>query len=152
MSTRKTRQEKKGPEGKVEFLQYHQPYMESGEYRLKVEQTIEASGSNTVNITFCREITFVVSGERFGPLSPTDIHAVFPPANTIGDHSNVLPHISLKRSTLPWERFPDSGKVDNNLTWLVLLLFRESDFTDKLDKPQLQSLSLSELLKTSTAK
>jgi len=151
MRTRNIRQGKNVPEGKVEFLQYHQPYMESGEYRLKVEQTIEASGKINSQ-TFSREITFVVSGERFGPLSPTDIHAVFPPANTIGDHSNVLPHISLKRSTLPWERFPDSGTVDNNLTWLVLLLFRESDFTDESDKPQLQSLSLRELRATSTAK
>lgn len=151
MPTRNIRQGKNVPEGKVEFIQYHQPYMESGEYRLKVEQTIEASGKVNSQ-TFSREITFVVSGERFGPLSPTDIHAVFPPANTIGDHSNVLPHISLKRSTLPWERFPDSGKVDNNLTWLVLLLFRESDFAKESDKPQLQSLSVRELRATSTAK
>jgi len=149
MRKKSTRQGKNVPEGKVEFLQYHQPYMESGEYRLKVEQTIQASGKVNSQ-TFSREITFVVSGERFGPLSPTDIHAVFPPANTIGDHSNVLPHISLKRSTLPWERFPDSGKVDNNLTWLVLLLFRESDFTDELDKPQLKSITLKELLATSS--
>ena len=151
MRTKNIRQGKNVPEGKVEFLQYHQPYMESGEYRLKVEQTIEASGKINSQ-TFSRQITFVVSGERFDPLAPTDIHAVFPPANTIGDHSNVLPHISLKRSTLPWERFLDSAKVDNNLTWLVLLLFRESDFTNESDKPQLQSLSLRELRVTSTAK
>jgi hypothetical protein len=151
MRTRSTRQGKNVPEGKVEFLQYHQPYMESGEYRLKVEQTIQAD-QKIESKKFSREITFVVSGERFGPLSPTDIHAVFPPANTIGDHSNVLPHISLKRSTLPWERFLDSGKVDNNVTWLVLLLFRESDFAKESDKPQLQSLSVRELRATSTAK
>ena len=150
MPTRNIRQGKNLPEGKVEFLQYHQPYMESGEYRLNVQQTIQADDNKIDSKTFSREITFVVSGERFGPLSPTDIHAVFPPADTIGDHSNVLPHISLKRSTLPWERFPDSGKVDNNLTWLVLLLFRESDFAKESDKPQLQSLTLKQLGETST--
>ncbi|MDF5728929.1 MAG: hypothetical protein PUP92_13120 [Rhizonema sp. PD38] len=151
MRTRNARQGKNVPEGKVEFIQYHQPFMESGEYRLNVEQTIAASDKVDSKI-FSREITFIVSGERFGPLAPTDIHAVFPPADTIGDHSNVLPHISLKRSTLPWERFLDSGGVDNNLTWLVLLLFRESDFANESEKPKLQSLSLSELLATSTAK
>ncbi|MEG4292390.1 hypothetical protein Q5692_26505 [Microcoleus sp. C2C3] len=151
MRTRNIRQGKNLPEGKVEFLQYHQPYMESGEYRLNVQQTIQAEGKIDSK-TFSRQITFVVSGERFGPLSPTDIHAVFPPANTIGDHSNVLPHISLKRSTLPWERFPDSGDVDYNLTWLVLLLFRESDFAKESDQPKLQSLSVRELRATSTAK
>ena len=150
MPTRNIRQGKNLPEGKVEFLQYHQPYMESGEYSLNVQQTIQADDNKIDSKTFSREITFVVSGERFGPLSPTDIHAVFPPADTIGNHSNVLPHISLKRSTLPWERFPDSGKVDNNLTWLVLLLFRESDFAEVSDKPQLQSLTLKQLGETST--
>lgn len=151
MRARNARQGKNAPEGKVEFIQYHQPYMESGEYRLKTEQTI-AADRKIDRKTFSREITFVVCGERFSPLAPADITAVFPPANTIGDHSNVLPHITLKRSTLPWERFPDSGKVDKNLTWLVLLLFRESDFAKESDKPQLQSITLNELLATATAK
>ncbi|AFZ26124.1 hypothetical protein Cylst_4014 [Cylindrospermum stagnale PCC 7417] len=148
---------KNAPTGKVEFIQYHQPVMESGEYILTVEQAIALRAApeaiavpDKINETFSREITFVVAGERFGPLAPADIHAVFPPANTIGDHSNVLPHITLKRSTLPWERFPDSGVVDKNLTWLVLLLFRESDFTDESEKPKLQSVTLKELLATPT--
>ncbi len=64
MPTRNIRQVKNVPEGKVEFLQYHQPYMESGEYRLKVEQTIEAYGKINSKM-FSRQITFVVSGERF---------------------------------------------------------------------------------------
>ncbi|MFN6501335.1 MAG: hypothetical protein RMX65_030680 [Nostoc sp. DedQUE01] len=140
---------KNAPTGKVEFIQYHQPVMESGEYILTVEQAI-AVPDKIDSKTFSREITFVVSGERFGPLAPADIHAVFPPANTIGDHSNVLSHITLKRSTLPWERFPDSGEVDKNLTWLVLLLFRESDFTDESEKPKLQSITLKELETTHT--
>lgn len=140
---------KNAPTGKVEFIQYHQPVMESGEYHLTVAQTI-AVPDKIDSKTFSREITFVVSGERFGPLAPADIHAVFPPANTIGDHSNVLSHLTLKRSTLPWERFPDSGVVDKNLTWLVLLLFRESDFTDESEKPKLQSITLKELLATPT--
>jgi hypothetical protein len=28
----------------------------------------------------------------------------FPPDGSLGEHSNVLPHIILNRSTLPWER------------------------------------------------
>ncbi|HLO87056.1 MAG TPA: hypothetical protein VK203_18915 [Nostocaceae cyanobacterium] len=149
MVTSSRRQGRNAPQGKVEFIQYHQPFIESGEYHLKVEQTI-AAGEKIPEQTFSREITFVISGERFGPLAPTDIHAVFPPADTIGEHSNVLPHITLECSTLPWERFP--GTVDENLTWLILLLFRESDFVDESEQPQLQSITLQELLATSSAK
>ncbi|MCF2149768.1 hypothetical protein IQ276_025735 [Desmonostoc muscorum LEGE 12446] len=149
MVTSSRRLGRNAPQGKVEFIEYHQPFMESGEYHLKVEQTIEADEKITKQ-TFSREITFVISGERFGPLSPTDIHAVFPPADTIGEHSNVLPHITFESSTLPWQRFP--GTIDENLTWLILLLFRESDFADESEQPQLQSITLEELLKTSTAK
>lgn len=53
--------------------------------------------------------TFSVAGERFD-LKPKDIHAVFPPAGSLGEHSNVLPHIILNRSTLPWERLPLADK------------------------------------------
>uniref|UniRef100_UPI0030D7D237 hypothetical protein n=1 Tax=Cyanothece sp. BG0011 TaxID=2082950 RepID=UPI0030D7D237 len=135
--------------GKVQFIQFHQPALESGTYHLKVEQNIKA-GSQIVNEygkTYSRELTFVVQGERFGPISPNDIYAVFPPLDSLGEHSNVLPHITFKRSTLPWERFP--GKVDENLPWLVLLLFRESDFEDnKEDKPKLKNITLQDLLET----
>ncbi len=58
-------------------------------------------------------------------LKPTDIHAVFPPDGSLGEHSNVLPHIILNRSTLPWER--QSVSNNNDTAWLALLLFEETE-------------------------
>ena len=134
--------------GKVQFIQFHQHALESGTYDLKVEQTIKAGDkidNNSNGKTYSRELTFVVQGERFGPLSPNDIYAVFPPPESLGEHSNVLPHITFKRSTLPWERYP--GKTDENLPWLILLLFRESDFDgNEEDKPKPKNVTLSELI------
>jgi hypothetical protein len=52
---------------------------------------------------FTTRQTFTVTGERFA-LKPADVIGVFPPANSNGDHANVLPHVVLNRSTLPWER------------------------------------------------
>ncbi len=134
--------------GKVQFIQFHQPALESGTYDLKVEQTIKAGDkidNNGNGKTYSRELTFVVQGERFGPLSPNDIYAVFPPPESLGEHSNVLPHITFKRSTLPWERYP--GQTDDNLPWLILLLFRESDFDgNEEDKPKPKNVTLSELI------
>ena len=129
---------------KVQFIQFHQPALESGDYHLKLEQTIDDTGDKITAKTYSRELTFTVQGERFGPLSPQEIYAVFPPPESLGDHSNVLPHITVKRSTLPWERYP--GTTDENLPWLILLLFRDSDFEDEADKPKPQNITLGELI------
>jgi len=117
---------------KIEFIQYHQPALKDGDYEITVTQTIE-SGAKIPRTTFTTDITtnqktkpirFTVSGERF-ELKPTDIHAVFPPDGSLGEHSNVLPHIILNRSTLPWER--QSVSNNNDTAWLALLLFEETE-------------------------
>ncbi|MEL4894631.1 hypothetical protein [Crocosphaera sp. Alani8] len=136
--------------GQVQFIQFHQPALESGTYHLKVEQTIKDTQNRiegSEGKTYSRELTFAVQGERFGPLPPNDIYAVFPPLESLGEHSNVLPHITFKRSTLPWERYP--GTTEKSLPWLILLLFRESDFDDNEDDtPKTKNITLSELIAT----
>lgn len=136
--------------GQVQFIQFHQPALESGTYHLKVEQTIKDTQNRIEGSdgkTYSRELTFAVQGERFGPIPPTDVYAVFPPLESLGEHSNVLPHVTFKRSTLPWERYP--GTEDDNLPWLILLLFRESDFDDnEEDTPKPKNITLSELIAT----
>lgn len=130
----------------VEFIQYHQPKLKSGKYHIKVEQTISGTGpkgSIPDETSFSRDLTFAVTGERFSPLTPQDIYAVFPPAGSLGDHFNVLPHITLNRSTLPWERSPEVDNPESTLPWLALLLFRESQ------QPQIQTMTLQELENTS---
>ena len=134
-------------QGSVKFIQYHQPTLESGEYHLTIEQTIESSGKISQQ-TYDREITFAVRGERFSPLSPEDIYAVFPPKDSLGLHYNVLPHITVKRSTLPWERYP--GTTDENLPWLILVLFRDQDFANQSDKPKPQNITLQDLQQTTS--
>jgi len=128
--------------GTVKFTQFHQPVLESGEYRIKIEQTIESN--KTGRRIFSHKRKFAVIGERFGPLPPDEIYAVFPPSESLGQHANVLPHITVKRSTLPWERYP--GTRDENRSWLALLLFRDSDFDDEADKPKPKSITVQHLL------
>ncbi|WP_424094385.1 hypothetical protein [Moorena producens] len=97
---------------KIEFIQYHQPALTDGDYTITVTQ--EVTGKKiTSNNSFTVTRTFAVAGERFD-LKPKDIHAVFPPAGSLGEHSNVLPHIILNRSTLPWERLPLESQDDAN--------------------------------------
>lgn len=132
-------------DAKIEFLEFHQPALESGEYKVELEQRLDSG--KTGKCTFTKDLTFAVTGERFGPLAPKDIAAVFPPADGVVNQSHLLPHIAFRRSTLPWERFP--GEKDENLSWLALLLFRESDFLEeenRADKPKVTILKLRDLL------
>lgn len=92
----------KPPPTKIEFVARHEPALPSGDYTVTVTQTIEAPGIPLEAHVTTRN--FSVLGDRF-VLQPADVHAVFPPPGSLGEFSNVLPHIALNRSTLPWERY-----------------------------------------------
>jgi hypothetical protein len=127
---------------KVQFIEYRQPPLDSGTYTVEVEQKVKTKQSDKIpEQTFSKELTFYVDGHRFAPLTPDVIYAVFPPAGNLGEYSNALPHIILKRGTLPWERTIKSTNSD--LPWLALLLFQESE------KPEPQTIKLKELKATS---
>jgi hypothetical protein len=108
---------------KIEFIQYHRPALKDGDYQITLTQQITGE-KIPANTSFQITRKFSVGAERFD-LKPTDIHAVFPPDGSLGEHSNVLPHIILNRSTLPWERQAISN--NNNISWLALLLFEETE-------------------------
>jgi hypothetical protein len=111
---------------KIEFIQYHQPPLKDGEYQIDVSQSIAAGDKIPVDAAegFYSAKSFYVAGHRFH-LNPQDIFAVFPPAHNLGNHSNVLPHILLNRSTLPWERMAIPGNEET--PWLALLLIHEDE-------------------------
>lgn len=114
-------------QGQIQFIENHQTALDAGEYKIDIEQTISINNSQTD--TFTSNLTFVVQGSRF-ELNPQDIHSVFPPNASSGDHSHVLPHIVLKRSTLPWEREAELGNQD--VPWLALLVIYEEENTNLL--------------------
>jgi hypothetical protein len=128
--------------GKVEFIQFHQPILPLGEYQITVTQEIQTTGDQKIQAHSYPAPTrsFLVMGERF-EVKPEDIFAVFPPGGSLGDHSNVLPHVALNRSTLPWERTPWGAGVSGSgpAPWLVLLLF------DQDEEPQTQVTTLGQI-------
>ena len=118
----------------VKFLQFHQPTLAAGDYEITVAQSVKIETREVG--AFSKTRNFTVAGERF-ELKPTDVLGVFPPDGNLGDHSNVLPHIILSRSTLPWERtaeVPDGSGAKPSIStpWLALLLFDE----DQKPKPK----------------
>jgi hypothetical protein len=120
----------------VKFENFHQPTLADGDYTIEVTQVVEID--NAAVGTFNASRLFSVAGERF-ELKPTDVEAVFPPDGNLGDHSNVLPHIVLNRSTLPWERTVNGGG-STGIPWLALLVFDEDE------KPEPQKLTAKDLI------
>ena len=142
-------------QGKIEFIQCHKPDVAAGDYRISVSQQVEASGIGEHN-TFGDHRSFTIAAPRFA-LTPQDVHSVFPPPASDGEHSNVLPHMVLNRSTLAWERDIRHGKapagtrngagdaVESNAGWLALLVFHQDEFeSGRVSLPKL--LTVGELL------
>jgi hypothetical protein len=125
-------------------VQYHSPGIATGEYVITLTQQVTIRGTAPQAAPFSTQRRFAIYGQRF-TFKPADIVALFPPDGNLGEHSNVLPHIILDRSTLPWERQADASRTD--VPWLALLLF------DASEAPMPQVVKLSELITpTSSAK
>jgi hypothetical protein len=111
----------------LSFTDWHKPGLEAGDYCITVKQSIKADPKIPPESFPPVTRQFSVLGPRFA-LEPQDVQDMFPPPGSLGEHSNVLPHIILKRSTLPWERQADPGvKRDKDTPWLALLLFEEQE-------------------------
>ncbi|GJM33966.1 MAG: hypothetical protein DHS20C18_29670 [Saprospiraceae bacterium] len=104
---------------KIQFIAYHRPALSDGLYYLEVKPSLSTKGTQRITGGTQRKY-FQISGTRF-QLKPQEVHSVFPPNGSLGDHENVLPHIILNRSTLPWERYADGSS--DNMPWLALLVF-----------------------------
>ncbi|MFF7725696.1 hypothetical protein [Streptomyces sp. NPDC008001] len=71
--------------------------------------------------------TFEIRAPQF-TLDGTFVHAVHPAPAASGAFEYVLPHITLNRLILPWERALDAAVPE--LPWLALLLFAEGELPD----------------------
>lgn len=103
----------------IRFSQMTSPALEVGDYEIKVEQVTNLKVSlatEKVNIT--------VATERFN-ISNGQIYSVYPPENAVGDYSECLPNIVLKRRTLPWEMKLNNEKAE--MPWMMLLVLDETD-------------------------
>ncbi len=138
------------------FIQHHLPGLDTGEYAVEVKHKFESDNTDndpnqTPQIPGGSEATapllykFAVQGPRFR-MDPGIVHSLFPPDGSLGEFSNVLPHVVLTNETLPWSLKPvtPDGKTDVDLgdftavgtekydldvpTWLAVLILTETDF------------------------
>lgn len=121
-------------ESTTSFLAYHYPALQAGPFVIEQEMLLPSGlPGNKVEIPAVRQY-FVVSGERFY-ISPDQVFAVFPPKDSQGAYTGCMPHLELKRSTLPWERNGTKEQSHDpaatRMPWLALLLVSESDIAKK---------------------
>jgi hypothetical protein len=129
--------------GSMRLYSSIRPGLQAGSYQVEMDQEFAnphlAAGVGHPGDMAVGQVVknFDVTGPRF-TLSPTEIHSAFPPHNSVGPFHNQLPHIALKRRTLPWERPGDETNTD--LPWLALVIltdgeanfFRNADLEDAL--------------------
>jgi hypothetical protein len=108
------------------------PALQAGLYRLQTSlEIVDASRSSTLPPPPAEQTHLLVTGTRF-TLGPDEISECHPPQNAVGGFGERLPHISLKRRSLPWERRLSGGEP-----WLAVLVAR-ADEADLLDPKPLK--------------
>lgn len=111
----------------IDFVSCHRPALQTGKYKVEVQHEINHQKINQQKLTFAK--TFYIAGERFN-LNPNSIGSVFPPNYSLGEHHNLLPHVVLNRSTLPWERSCN----DKDDQWLLILLLTDKEMQESEGK------------------
>ncbi|MCH8961730.1 MAG: hypothetical protein IH820_10530, partial [Bacteroidetes bacterium] len=106
------------PVGDIRFFDNFIPALHDDEYMITVSQVL--SGVPDAPSSFDATQNFLVQGPRF-KLDPSEVHAMFPPANHSGMFEEQLPHIVLTKRALPWERYLDEDA--KNTPWMALVLF-----------------------------
>ena len=120
----------------LKFLDYRKPKLEAGKYTFEVTQTYGDPNGATITLP-AQTINIKVQGDRIR-INPDQVFAKYPPSGEKGNFNDTIPHISLKKPTLPWERsaynFDDDdlyNKGENNAEihepWLYLMLINEED-------------------------
>ncbi|MCA6091384.1 hypothetical protein LE181_04255 [Streptomyces sp. SCA3-4] len=118
----------------VQFFDALVPRLTAGRHTLTAHQTLTRNGSPVDEGYLPTAATPVkqlveVRAPRFA-VEPDWVHGAYPPAGATGRYSDVLPHMTLSRPTLPWERRidrTDGGGEATPLPWLAVLVFGEGE-------------------------
>ena len=139
--------------GEIRFVHHAYPALDAGTYRVHVSQQVAATQATPTTSgvgaggPFTTSRTMHVRGPRFG-LQATDLHAVYPPPTSSGDYLDVIPHVVLRRRTLPWEVRLDltprarSQPPETRPPWMALLVLHPDE------APPVSTGSRSEVLDT----
>ena len=119
----------------LKFLDYRKPKLEAGDYTFEVTQTYGDPDGDTITLPK-QTVNIKVQVDRIR-INPDQVFAKYPPAGEKGNFNDTIPHISLKKPTLPWERsaynfdnddlYGSRGTSEVYEPWLYLMLVNEED-------------------------
>ncbi|MEY9933854.1 hypothetical protein ABH926_008516 [Catenulispora sp. GP43] len=115
----------------VTFIDSMQPAATAGTYRIEVEHVLK-EGSTPIDSSEPLPKTaeeFEVKAPQF-VLDGATVQAVYPARGADGDFRHVLPHITLTREYLPWEREPEWSRMERRAPWLALMVFRAGELPE----------------------
>jgi hypothetical protein len=127
------------------------PAVTDGDYRVRVTPRLTKSRSDSTRFDDPPYLPDVVEQrvEVVGPrwtILPQWVHGAYPPAGACGVHDDVLPHLTLERETLPWERELSGG--NDRAPWLALLVFGAGELTgDPSCLGKTETMTVEDLLK-----
>ena len=102
------------------------PQLSTGTYNLTVSSSLDVDGTGSVS--GARTMEFKVAGPQL-VLPPDDILAIFPANIARGEFYTVLPHVTIRRASMPWERHSSNVAGDES-PWLILLIVSQKEMTD----------------------
>ncbi|MGY5124912.1 hypothetical protein [Streptomyces nigrescens] len=119
------------PELDITFLDHLRPRATAGDYRVTVEHVLKGSDGQTLNPDdpLTAEHTFEIRAPQF-VLDASSVHAFYPAPGASGDFTHTLPHVTLARAPLPWEREQRWSRSGRRAPWMALLLFRAGELPD----------------------
>ncbi|WP_432063803.1 hypothetical protein [Streptomyces sp. C10-9-1] len=122
------------PDLRIHFLDHLIPRATPGDYRVVVKNTLSDSDGelDAQDKLLPSEETFEIKAARF-VLGEASVHAHYPPRESTGAYTRTLPHITLSRSILPWERNLAGTRAEQPSAcppWLALLVFGENELPD----------------------
>ncbi|AZQ74356.1 hypothetical protein EKH77_26905 [Streptomyces luteoverticillatus] len=120
------------PDLDITFLDHLRPKATAGTYKVVVDQALKKSGGGSLdpsNAAISTEKAFEIRAPQF-VLDRGSLHAFYPAPGASGDFTRVLPHITLSRAPLPWEREQRWSRASRRAPWLALLVFREGELPD----------------------
>ncbi|HTJ54916.1 MAG TPA: hypothetical protein VL380_05820, partial [Nitrosospira sp.] len=114
---------------RVQLIDHEIPGMPPGDYTFHAVQTLNVDGNKTFEQP---PQHFRVRAPRFF-LDDATIHAVYPPPSSQSDVRTALPHITVTRPMLAWERHIDGAQTPVTappIPWIALLVFTLGEIVD----------------------
>lgn len=117
------------PDLDVTFIDHLRPRATAGQYHVETSHVLSYPGPDAPGELAKTTTSFEVRAPQF-VLDESSVHAIYPARGADGDFATVLPHITLSRAVLPWERETEWSRDTRRSPWMALLVLKAGELPD----------------------